>query len=42
MLLLFDLVVLFKNYKTIPNNCLNLLDRDGLLFFTKENKNKVS
>ncbi len=38
----FDLVVLFKSYKTIPNNCINLLDRDGLLFFTKENKNKVS
>ena len=38
----FDLVVLFKNYKTIPNNCTNLLDKDGLLFFTKENKDKVS
>ena len=38
----FDLIVLFKNYKKIPNNCLNLLDRDGVLFFTKENKKKVS
>ncbi len=38
----FDLVVLFKKYNTIPDNCLNLLDKDGLLFFTKENKNKVS
>ena len=38
----FDLIVLFKNYNTIPNDCINLLDRDGVLFFTKENKNKVS
>ena len=38
----FDLIILFQNYNFIPNECLNLLDKDGMIFFTRKNKNKVS
>ena len=38
----FDLIVLFKNYNALPIECIKLLDRNGLLFFTKVNENKVS
>ena len=38
----FDLVILFQNYNFIPNECLDLLDKDGIIFFTKKNKNKLN
>ena len=37
----FDLIVIFKNYNSVPHQYLELLSKDGVLFFTKENKNKV-
>ena len=38
----FDLIVIFKSYTSLPHQYLDLLTKDGLLFFTKENKDKVS
>jgi len=38
----FDLIVIFKSYTSLPHQYLDLLAKDGLLFFTKENKDKVS
>ncbi len=38
----FDIIILFKNYKVLPTECTKLLDRNGILFFAKENINKVS
>ena len=37
----FDLIVIFKSYNSAPPQLLDLLAKDGLLFFTKENKDKV-
>ncbi len=38
----FDLIILFENYNVAPIEYLEFLDDKGILFFTKENKNKVT
>ncbi len=38
----FDMIISLNSFESFPNQFLKLLDDDGLIFFAKENKDKLS